>query len=257
MKLNEKIHMKRYFLHIQYKGTNYHGWQVQPNAITVQEEVEGALSTIFQDKVDVMGAGRTDTGVHASCLIAHFDREESFSIKDVKFKLNNILSRSISIDSIREVQPEFHARFDATSRSYEYRIGFKKDPFLEETSFVVTKKLDVRKMNKAAQLLLGEKDFSCFSKSKTQTFTNNCNVVEAVWVETLYGVMFKIKANRFLRNMVRAIVGTLLEVGEGKRSVESMEALILSKNRSNAGFSVPARGLFLVDIEYPQEGFIE
>lgn len=248
--------MRRYFLYVQYDGTNYHGWQVQPNATSVQEEIENALSIIFQEKMAIVGAGRTDTGVHANCLVAHFDYKKEISLRDVKFKLNNVLSHSISIDDISEVKTDFHARFDATSRTYEYRIAHSKNPFLMNTSFLVARELDVQKMNAAAQLLLGEKDFSCFSKSNTQTHTNNCNVMLARWEKTSYGILFTIKANRFLRNMVRAIVGTLLEVGEGKRSVESLEELITSKNRSNAGFSVPAKGLFLVDIEYPQEGFI-
>lgn len=248
--------MKRYFLFLKFKGTDFHGWQSQPNGNTIQAEIEKALAVVFQAKIAIMGAGRTDTGVHASSMIAHFDVDKSFDSDNILFHLNNLLPDSISIDDIKEVHVEFHARFAATSRTYSYFIIQDKNPFSFETTHRFSKKLDVTKMNKAAQLLLGEYDFSCFSKSKTQTFTNDCTIERAEWIKTPQGLTFEIKANRFLRNMVRAIVGTLLEVGEGKRESTSIPDLIASKNRSNAGTSVPAKGLFLVDIEYPNEGFI-
>lgn len=248
--------VRRYFLYLKFKGTNYHGWQIQPNGSSVQEEVERALSVLLQEKVAVTAAGRTDAGVHASCMVAHFESDKNIVINSFIFHLNNILSGSISIYDLREVALDFHARFAATSRTYQYKISPTKDPFLEETAYRYTKEMDLEKMNKAAKLMLGERDFSCFSKSKTQTFTNNCKLQKAIWIEKEGSYIFEIRANRFLRNMVRAIVGTLLEVNEGKRTLESIPMLLSSKNRSNAGVSVPAKGLFLVDIEYPTEGFI-
>ena len=247
---------RRYFIQLSFKGTNYHGWQIQPNGISVQEELEKALGVLLQDKVRVMGAGRTDAGVHARCMIAHFETDRNIVIDNFKFNLNNILSDFISIISLREVKLDFHARFNALSRTYHYVLSPKKDPFQHELAFRYLKNIDIDLMNRAAKCLLGERDFSCFSKSKTQTFTNNCNLQRAEWKEQNGLYIFEIRGNRFLRNMVRAVVGTLLEVNEGKRTVESLTELLESKNRSNAGVSVPAKGLFLVDIEYPSAGFI-
>ena len=247
---------RRYFVYLNFKGTNFHGWQVQPNGTSVQEELEKALSILLQEKIAISGAGRTDAGVHAKLMIAHFDTDRNFVSSKFIFNLNNVLSDSISIISLREVQPDFHARFDAISRTYQYIITPKKDPFQSELTHRYTKNIDINTMNVAAEKMLGERDFSCFSKSKTQTYTNNCNLQKAEWTEVDGLFVFEIKANRFLRNMVRAVVGTLLEINEGKRTVESIQDLIESKNRSNAGVSVPAKGLFLVDIEYPSKGFI-
>lgn len=247
---------RRYFIYISFKGTHFHGWQIQPNGWSVQAELEKAMSVLLQEKIAIMGAGRTDAGVHAKLMIAHFETDREVVIDKFMFNLNNMLSESISIIGLKEVEVGFHARFAATSRTYHYYISPKKDPFSGEFSYLFTRPIDLEKMNLAAELMLGEKDFSCFSKSKTQTFTNNCNLEKAVWIEKNGQFLFEVKANRFLRNMVRAIVGTLIEVGEGKRAIESIPELIESKNRSNAGTSVPACGLFLVDIEYPTEGFI-
>ena len=247
---------RRYFIYLSFNGASFHGWQIQPNENSVQEELEKALGILLQQKTSVMGAGRTDAGVHAKCMIAHFETDKNIVIDKLKFNLNNVLSSFISIKDVREVKPDFHARFDALSRTYNYVITPQKDPFQSEFSHQYTKKIDVELMNEAAKLLQGERDFSCFSKSKTQTFTNNCDLQKAEWREEAGLFVFEIRANRFLRNMVRAIVGTLLEVNEGKRTIESIPALLDSKNRSEAGVSVPAKGLFLVDIEYPSAGFI-
>ena len=247
---------RRYFIYLSFNGASFHGWQIQPNGNSVQEELEKALGILLQQKTSVMGAGRTDAGVHAKCMIAHFETDKNIVIDKLKFNLNNVLSSFISIKDVREVKPDFHARFDALSRTYNYVITPQKDPFQSEFSHQYTKKIDVELMNEAAKLLQGERDFSCFSKSKTQTFTNNCDLQKAEWREEAGLFEFEIRANRFLRNMVRAIVGTLLEVNEGKRTIESIPALLDSKNRSEAGVSVPAKGLFLVDIEYPSAGFI-
>lgn len=249
--------MNRYFLFFQYKGSNYHGWQIQPNARSIQEEIQEALALLFKKEVELLGAGRTDTGVHARVMVAHFDLEEELDKEVFVYRLNSILSKDIAVLGLRKVKEAFHARFDALSRTYQYVVSLQKDPFSEEQAHRLFKAPDFDAMNKACFFLLGEKDFSCFSKAHTQTFTNNCHVYSAKWFQKGDLWVFEIKANRFLRNMVRAIVGTLLEIGEGKRSVESIEELIAGKNRSEAGFSVPAKGLFLTQIEYPEEGFIE
>ena len=247
---------RRYFVYLNFKGTNFHGWQVQPNGSSVQEELEKTLTILLQEKIAISGAGRTDAGVHAKLMIAHFDTDKNIVIDKFIFNLNNMLDDSISIISLKEVRSEFHARFDATSRTYQYIITPKKDPFQSEFAHRYTKNIDLHSMNIAAEKLLGERDFSCFSKSKTQTYTNNCDLQTAQWKEKDGLYIFEIKANRFLRNMVRAIVGTLLEVNEGKRTIESIPELLESKDRSNAGVSVPAKGLYLVNIEYPSKGFI-
>ncbi|MBD99203.1 MAG: tRNA pseudouridine(38-40) synthase TruA [Verrucomicrobia bacterium] len=249
--------MLRYFIYVQYNGTDYHGWQIQPNAVTIQEVFQKALATFFQKEVDLVAAGRTDSGVHATEMVAHFDFDHPLDAKDVLFHLNHLLPKDISIYDIKEVKPEFHARFDARSRTYNYFLSSQKSPFKQDQYYYFHRPLDISKMNQAAKTLMGEHDFSCFSKSKTQTFTNLCTITEARWREQMEeSWVFEISANRFLRNMVRSIVGTLIEVGEGKRSVESMTELIASKDRKNAGVSVPASGLFLTKIDYPSEGFI-
>ena len=247
---------RRYFIYLSFKGTDFHGWQIQPNGNSVQQELENSLGVLLQEKVAVLGAGRTDAGVHAKLMIAHFETDKNIVIDKFIYNLNNVLCSSISIISLREVKVYFHARFDAINRTYHYSISPEKNPFQFDLTHQYKQQINIELMNSAAKLLLGKKDFSCFSKSKTQTFTNDCQVLKAEWTKEEDLFVFEIKANRFLRNMVRAVVGTLLEVNEGKRSVESITELIASKNRSNAGVSVPAKGLFLVDIEYPATGFI-
>lgn len=240
----------RYFIELSYNGKNYHGWQIQPDAISVQEKLNLAVSIILQQKIEVVGAGRTDTGVHASQMFAHFDIDEKLE-GDVPHKLNSILPNDIVVYDVFLVDAEKHARFSAESRSYEYRIWSGRNPFLLDFSWQIhSQKLDIAKMNEAAKLLLEYENFQTFSKVKTEVYTFNCNVTEAYWKQTDDLLTFYISANRFLRNMVRAIVGTLVDVGLHKVSVEDFRQIIESKNRSNAGLSVPAKGLFLTKIKY-------
>ncbi len=248
--------MQRYFLHLAYNGIPFHGWQVQPNASTVQETLNQALSTILRDAIHVVGAGRTDTGVHASCMYAHFSANSIFSVDELVFKLNRFLPQEIVVYKVMPVMPEAHARFDALSRSYEYRMHFGKSPFLLGRSYMHYRDLDVSAMNLAAQHLIGAHNFRAFEKSRAQENTGICDVAEAVWKQREKEVVFHITANRFLRNMVRAIVGTLIEVGEGKRTPDSIPILLQTEKRSNAGTSVPPHGLYLSNISYPDSIFI-
>ena len=235
---------------MSYKGTNYHGWQIQPDASSVQEEITKALATILQEKILLVGAGRTDAGVHASQMFAHVDTVKKLSNNYVH-KLNAILPNDIVIKSIKEVSDDTHARFDAVSRTYEYKILLGRDPFLLETTWQLHQKnLQIEKMNEAANLLFKYEDFESFSKVKTDVNTFNCTIMKAVWTLEDKHLIFHIKANRFLRNMVRAVVGTLLEVGLGKKTVEDFRKIIESKKRSEAGLSVPAKGLFLTEVCY-------
>ena len=240
----------RYFIELSYNGKNYHGWQIQPDAISVQEKLNNAISTIFQEKIEVVGAGRTDAGVHASQMFAHFNIDKELQ-KELVFKLNSILPNDIAVQQVFLVDDEKHARFDALSRSYEYKIWLGRNPFLLDFSWQIhSQKPDVNLMNKAAKLLLEYTNFQTFSKVKTEVYTFNCDVTEAFWVQKDNELTFHISANRFLRNMVRAIVGTLIDVGLKKISVEDFRKIIESKNRGNAGLSVPAKGLFLTNIKY-------
>ena len=246
---------QRYFLELAYNGTNYHGWQVQPNAITIQEVLDTALSTILRSPVETVGCGRTDTGVHASQFFAHFDTtpisNPSLRVPQLINSLNALLPYDIAASRLIPVGPTAHARFDATLRSYEYQVHRHKDPFKLNFSWQVKDNLEVDAMNQAASILLQYSDFSCFSKSNTQVFTNNCRISRAEWIRTGSNLVFHISTDRFLRNMVRAIVGTLVEVGKSKLPVDAMHTIINSKNRSNAGTSVPACGLYLSSVQYP------
>lgn len=248
--------MQRYFIYLSYLGENYHGWQIQPNENSIQAEIEKVISIILQKEIAIVGAGRTDAGVHAKYMVAHFDSDKKWDKNLLKHKLNTLLPQDISVFDIKKVKQDAHARFDAIYRTYNYIISPRKNAFLYKRAFKFTPKLDVVKMNAAAQLLLGEKDFSCFSKSKTQTYTNYCNIITAEWKWEDDLLVFTITANRFLRHMVRAIVGTLIEVGEGKRTIEDIPLIIKQKKRSNAGTSVLADGLYLCHIEYPKNCFI-
>ena len=248
--------MKRYFIYFSYKGTAYHGWQVQPNGISVQEVLAGALSTILRKELELIGAGRTDAGVHAKFMVAHFDYENNLPSEfDLSAKLNSFLPNDIAIAKIVEVQPDAHARFDAISRRYEYHVLTQKDVFSNELATRLSHQLDFEAMNAAAVTLKEYRDFTSFSKLHTDAKTNNCNILLAEWTQVGEKWVFSIQADRFLRNMVRAIVGTLLEVGRGKMSISEFRAIIESKNRCNAGTSVPAHGLYLVDIQYPESIF--
>lgn len=244
---------RRYFTELSYDGTTLHGWQIQPNGITVQECLEKALSICFRQKIETVGCGRTDAGVHATQFYAHFEvaeLEESKVVNAVN-SVNALLPYTIAIKSIFAVAPDAHARFDATARAYQYHLHFEKDPFKINRSWLFKGDLNIVEMNKAAAFLLDYIDFSCFSKSNTQTFTNNCKISEAYLKFENGNLVFTIKADRFLRNMVRAIVGTLVLVGKGNIAAEEVKNIIASKNRSNAGQSVPACGLYLMEVAYP------
>jgi len=243
--------MNRYFIKLAYNGANYHGWQIQDNAHTVQQELNEKLSLILKEEINLVGCGRTDTGVHAKEFYAHFDISHKLGdLKELTFRLNGFLPDDIVIFEIFEVPADFHARFDAKSRTYKYFISKQKDPFRVGLSFYYHTRLDVQKMNDACTFLFDYKDFTSFSKLHTQTKTNNCKILEAKWEEVNEQLIFTITADRFLRNMVRAIVGTLLEIGAGKLQVEDFKRIIEAKNRSEAGFSVPADGLFLEKLDY-------
>lgn len=243
--------MNRYFIELAYNGKPFHGWQIQNNAITVQEVLNNALSTILRRSINVVGAGRTDTGVHASFFVAHF--EIDYAINNIKLiinKLNKFLPKEIAIYKIKKVQADAHSRFNAISRSYQYKIHSVKNPFLQDFSWYYKIPLNIDDMNAAAQILFEYTDFTSFSKTGTQVATNNCKIMFAKWESYANTYIFTITADRFLRNMVRAIVGSLIDVGIGKNSISGFREIIESKNRSNAGVSVPACGLFLTDIEY-------
>ena len=242
----------RFFIELSYNGKAYHGWQNQPNAISVQEVLEKALSTILNTKIAIMGAGRTDAGVHASQMFAHFDFEQKIKSKDLVYKLNSFLPKDIAVTSIFEVKPEMHARFYATSRTYNYKISTAKNVFDYDFTYLVHLPLDVEAMNDACKILFEYKDFQCFSKTNTDVKTYNCDIKEAFWTKTENQLIFTITADRFLRNMVRAIVGTMVNIGLGKMKANDLHQIITSKNRSEAGFSVPAHGLYLVKIVYPE-----
>jgi tRNA pseudouridine38-40 synthase len=240
----------RYFIELSYNGKKYHGWQIQPDAVSVQEKLNDAVSTVLQEKIEVVGAGRTDTGVHAAQMFAHFNVESSI-VGNVVHKVNSILPNDITVQNIFSVAEEKHARFHAVSRSYEYQIWLGRNPFLLDFSWQIhSKKLNLFKMNAAAKILLEYKDFQTFSKVKTEVYTFNCDVKAAFWKQEGSLLTFHISANRFLRNMVRAIVGTLVDVGLEKISTNEFRQIIESKNRRNAGLSVPAKGLFLTQIKY-------
>ena len=241
----------RYFLEFAYKGTHYHGWQYQPNAISVQETLNKALTTLFKKEIDLVGAGRTDTGVHAKQMFAHFDLEESIDIPFYIHKLNSFLPKDIAILNIYLVHDDAHARFDAIKRTYEYHIHTKKDAFESDDSWYYQNELNIDKMNEACKILFNHSDFECFSKVNTDVNTFNCTIYEANWTQVNSRLVFTISADRFLRNMVRAIVGTMVNIGLEKISVDHLTEIIESKDRNKAGFSVPAQGLYLTKVEYP------
>ena len=245
----------RYFIQLSYNGKDFHGWQNQPNAITVQEVIEDALTKLLRTPIEIVGAGRTDAGVHAQMMIAHFETDQALN-DNLVFKLNSFLPKSIAIQSIKAVKEDAHARFDALSRSYIYRVSLVKDVFNFEQSYFFKNKLNVDDMNRAAKILFEYKDFQCFSRSNTDVKTYNCKMMHAQWSVNGGELIFKISADRFLRNMVRAIVGTMLDIGVGKMKVEALHDVIQSKDRSNAGASAPAHGLYLTHIEYPNTVYL-
>lgn len=249
--------MTRYFIYISFKGTSYHGWQLQPGAVTVQKVLNEALSTILGIKISATGAGRTDAGVHALVFCAHFDIADTDldKNKNLIFRLNRYLPADISVIGIRKVKAGANARFSAVSRTYRYLILRTKDPFGTDTGWHVHGNLDIDAMNRASEILKRHNDFTSFCRLHSDNKTNICTVFNAGWETEGNTLVFTIRADRFLRNMVRAITGTMIEAGRGRITPEDFERILLSLNRSSAGMSAPARGLFLTDIEYPDEIF--
>ena len=242
----------RYFIEFSYNGTHFFGYQIQPKQISVQEVLEKALSTLLREDIKTTGAGRTDTGVHARKIFAHFDTQQPIS-EDLVKRLNAFLPPSIATKRIFQVEEEMHARFSAVYRTYEYHISLEKDPFAEAFSWQMWRqKFDVEKMNEACKILFEYEDFTSFSKLHTDVKTNNCKIYQAQWDQKGSSLVFTISANRFLRNMVRAIVGTLVEVGLGKIKPEDLHDIIQAKYRNKAGASAPAHGLYLVDVGYKE-----
>jgi len=253
--------LQRYFIKLSYNGTAYNGWQIQDNtSATVQQTINEALSMVLNQSVMVTGCGRTDTGVHAKEFYAHFDCDKINLLDEHDkwvYKFNQVLPADIAIQQIFAVKADASSRFDAVSRTYQYFISKYKDPFMINRTYYINSDLNVDEMNGAAKVLFEYTDFSAFSKSNTQTFTNNCKIHAAEWKSEKDTLVFTITADRFLRNMVRAIVGTLLDIGKGKLGVDDFKKIIESKERSNAGFSVPACGLYLTKVEYPENYFNE
>ncbi len=244
--------LKRYFIQCSFFGQDYVGWQKQPNQKSVQSTIDEALSTVLQEQIEVMGAGRTDTGVHAKFFIAHFDTTQNLNdLKNLIYKINTVLPADIAFQNIYNVEAHNHARFDALSRSYQYRICTKKNPFETHSSYYIKNDLDVKLMHKCAQRLLDFSNFKSFSKVKTAVNTFECDVMKADVIKQNNLVVFNITANRFLRNMVRAITGTLIDVGLGKTTYKDFINIIQSQDRRKAGKSVPAHGLYLTGIKYP------
>jgi tRNA pseudouridine38-40 synthase len=247
--------MNRYFIELSFKGTRYHGWQQQPNAVSVQAQIEEALKKLVRENIRITGAGRTDTGVHARHFVAHIDCDHSVLHDRTRFlyKMNALLPSDIAIHDIYPVRSDAHARYSALSRTYEYTISTAKDPFELDFSWNYSVFLDVSAMNHAAGMLLHVTDFTSFSKLHSNVRTNTCHIREAEWNVRGSKLVFRIRADRFLRNMVRALVGTLVDVGRGKISREEFNGILEGRNRNLAGVSAPAEGLALVAIEYPQD----
>ena len=244
--------MSRFFITLCYDGTRYHGWQIQPNGVSVQERLQEALSTLLREPIAVTGAGRTDAGVHARKMVAHFDwKGDAIDGQQLAYKLNRLLPYDIAISKVEMVSEDMHARFSATSRMYRYYIHTTKDPFQRAYSCEIHYPLDFAKMNDAARILMTYEDFGAFCKSGADVKTTLCQVTKAEWVQTSPTTWyFEIRANRFLRNMVRAVVGTLIEVGRGRLSLDDFKKVIEGKHRSDAGESMPGNALFLEDIVY-------
>lgn len=241
----------RYFIELSYDGSRYHGWQIQPNGISVEGEIERCLSIILRHETNIVGAGRTDAGVHASQMFAHFDTEQNNDVSQLTYKINRLLPQDIAIHDISLVDDNMHARFSAKSRTYHYYLHTRKNPHKRLYSWYAHYSLDFRKMNEASQLLLEHKDFACFCKSHSDVKTTLCIITEAIWIQDSdYSWHFRITANRFLRNMVRAIVGTLIEVGRNRMTIDEFKDVLNSKKRTLAGESMPGNALFLEQIEY-------
>ena len=242
----------RYFVFFSYDGTRYHGWQIQPNGNSVQAELQRALSTLLREEIVVTGAGRTDAGVHARMMAAHFDFHDMLDGQQLAYKLNRLLPYDIAVQRVVQVGDEMHARFSATSRTYHYYIHTRKDPFRRAYSCEIHYPLDFSMMNEAGRILLEYEDFGAFCKAHSDVKTTICRVTKAEWIQTAPSEWyFEITANRFLRNMVRAVVGTLIDVGRGRLSLEGFRLVIEGKKRTEAGESMPGNALFLERVEYP------
>lgn len=247
----------RYFLSFSYNGSNFHGWQIQINAVSVQQEIEYALSKIIKKEIKITGAGRTDKGVHAKLMVAHFDAKISNEMENsLLFNLNQFLNNDIYFFELQKVKDDAHARFDAISRTYQYHISSVKNPFKQGLVYYFREKLNLELMNEASEILMSFNDFKAFSRTNTDVKTFECTITKAEWLSYRDEIVFKIKSNRFLRNMVRAVVGTILKVGLNKINLFEFSEIIKSRNRSKAGYSVPAHGLFLCEIEYEKKIFI-
>ena len=241
----------RYFVWFGYDGAAYHGWQIQPNGNSVQEELQRGLSTLLREEISVTGAGRTDAGVHARVMVAHFDTEKALDCRQLAYKLNRLLPQDIAVDRVEQVSDDLHARFSATSRTYHYYIHTRKDPFRRAYSCEMHYDLDFAKMNEAGRILTTYEDFGAFCKAHSDVKTTLCQVTKAEWIQTSDSSWyFEITANRFLRNMVRAVVGTLIDVGRGRLSIDEFRKVIEDKRRTEAGESMPANALFLEEIVY-------
>lgn len=247
----------RYFFYISYKGTNYHGWQVQPNANTVQAEINNTLATLLQSSIETVGSGRTDTGVHAKEQVFHADIPDTITAATLIKKMNGFLPHDIVVNKILPVEKDAHARFDAISRSYEYHLHFKRSPFKAKEYHFLPNKPELELMNQACKSLLGEHDFTSLSKVKTEVNNFFCNIIRSEWQYDAEKAIFYVTANRFLRGMVRTLVGTLLNVGYGKTSLAEFTEIIKAKDRTAAGQSVPSQGLYLCDVRYPDKIFIK
>jgi tRNA pseudouridine38-40 synthase len=243
----------RYFIELSYKGTAYNGWQRQNNSLGVQQVLEEAMSKVLRQPIEITGSSRTDTGVHAEQQFAHFDFNEIADAGKLVYQINGLIPRDIAVQHIYAVPEDTNSRFAATHRRYEYRISRSKNPFLPNLAYVTRAELDIEKMNEAASLLLQYIDFESFSKIHTQVNNFRCSISEAIWQEQGGLLIFSVQSNRFLRGMVRALVGTMLEVGKGKRTVADFEEVIKARDRKKAGAQAPAEGLFLVEVGYPKE----
>jgi tRNA pseudouridine38-40 synthase len=245
--------MVRYFIELSFRGTGYHGWQAQPNAPSVQAEIERVLGILTHSNIGITGAGRTDTGVHARYYVAHFDTEMEIMthVQNFIYQMNALLPTDIAVQNIRPVQTEAHARYSAVSRTYQYTIGKVKSPFDQDFAWQYTVPLNVAIMNEAAEILLKQTDFTSFCKLHSDVKNNICHIYEAEWIEKPEQLIFIIRGNRFLRNMVRALVGTMIDLGRNRLEIDDLYRILEGKNRSLAGFSVPAQGLALTDIQYP------
>lgn len=241
---------------MSYRGSAFHGWQIQPNANTVQAEMQNALSTILQTEAACVGSGRTDTGVHATQQIAHFDSERELDVQDFRYKLNAFLPREIAVNKIMPVKPDAHARFDAEERTYHYFIHKNKDPFRLELSYQFSADLNIQTIQKGMEVIMAWKNFQAFSKVRTEVSHFECNIYDIGWKETNEGYVFSVSANRFLRGMVRAMVGTLLEMGQNKLDNNGLIEILEGGNRSSAGRAVPAHGLYLSKVKYPDNIYL-